>query len=246
MTAHPALSKLNTHTLCDQPAEVAINPHAGLLAHWVTPVRWLTLILFFSMNLLFLHPLTPGPSSPPLPLWATHVYTSAVNHSTKHPDTVKRIGRWGESTQTESRWHTDMHKKLYNLFWAEDSLVLKTRTEELVMIQFVGFKKCHVERIMTQNCGATVTKVLHRDWRAYYQVMCICKTAKEFPPAASRIHPSQLSLHKWYVGASAESGSLTKKWWMMILLLIDSTAINSHPETSSASKTGPSLIVHCI
>lgn len=78
MTAHSALSNLNT-----QPAEVAINPSAGLLAHWVAPVRWLILVIFFSMRLLLTQIPTPGSSPPPLPLWVTHVYTSAVSQSKK-------------------------------------------------------------------------------------------------------------------------------------------------------------------
>lgn len=76
----PPVLKLSTQPV-PMPGEVAINPPAGLLAQWVAAERWLTLFMFSS-------PHTLGSSPRPLPLLATHVYTSAVNEQGKNAATT--------------------------------------------------------------------------------------------------------------------------------------------------------------
>lgn len=103
MTAHSALSKTQ-HTASAQPTEVAINPPAGLLAHWVATVRWLTLFIFFSMPLLLLHPPPQGPLLHPCLselLKCIHQLSTRGKKYITHPGTLRGVRRWGESVLTD-------------------------------------------------------------------------------------------------------------------------------------------------
>lgn len=98
----------STHSQC--PAcEVAINPPAGLLAHWVAPVRWLTRVIFSSMRLFLPHPPPQGlllhPCLSEL-LKCIHRLSSQSKKCTSHPGTLE----WGDGVNQCRRRTNNQHR----------------------------------------------------------------------------------------------------------------------------------------